>query len=209
MAASVSGRNIVLASRPLAQGFSCGFPLIPPFQVLIQDETERITGIEKMPDFFLCFSADNAYAVFGDGPNDAGAGGFSGAKNIGPNQGMVPGAPHLSTSLGAFYISERGLYVVTPNTQLNYLGAQVEDSFVENGSVKSIILDDDENEIRMLMQNKFSSEVSRLLPFVTSPTPNMDSTQMAREFAFMFTIHSLTPGISGTFRQEILLIRRS
>ena len=158
MAASVSGRNIVLASRPLAQGFSCGFPLIPPFQVLIQDETERITGIEKMPDFFLCFSADNAYAVFGDGPNDAGAGGFSGAKNIGPKQGMVPGTPHLSTSLGAFYISERGLYVVTPNTQLNYLGAQVEDSFTTNAGtsgapVKSIILDDDENEIRMLMQN--------------------------------------------------------
>lgn len=158
MVASVSGRNIVLASRPLAQGFSCGFPLIPPFQILIQDETEKITGIEKMPDFLLCFSADNAYAVFGDGPNDAGAGGFSGAKNIAPRQGLVPGGAHLSTSLGAFYVSERGLYMVTPNTQINYLGASVEDSFVANGGttgtpVKSLVLDDDENEIRMLMQN--------------------------------------------------------
>jgi hypothetical protein len=158
MVASVSGRNIVLASKPLSQGFSCGFPLIPPFQILIQDETERITGIEKMPDFLLCFSADNAYAVFGDGPNAAGAGGFSGAKNIAPRQGLVPGGAHLSTSLGAFYISERGLYMVTPNTQINYLGASVEDSFVANAGttgtpVKSLVLDDDENEIRMLMQN--------------------------------------------------------
>ena len=158
MVASVSGRNIVLASKPLSQGFSCGFPLIPPFQILIQDETEKITGIEKMPDFLLCFSADNAYAVFGDGPNAAGAGGFSGAKNIAPRQGLVPGGAHLSTSLGAFYVSERGLYMVTPNTQINYLGASVEDSFVANAGttgtpVKSLVLDDDENEIRMLMQN--------------------------------------------------------
>ena len=154
MVASVSGRNIVLASKPLSQGFSCGFPLIVPFQILIQDETEKITGIEKMPDFLLCFTADNAYAVFGDGPNAAGAGGFSGAKNIAPRQGLVPGGAHLSTSLGAFYVSERGLYVVTPNTQINYLGASVEDSFVANGeSVKSLILDDDENEIRMLMES--------------------------------------------------------
>ena len=158
MVASVSGRNIVLASRPLSQGFSCGFPLIVPFQIMIQDETEKITGIEKMPDFLLCFTADNAYAVFGDGPNDAGAGGFSGAKNIAPRQGLVPGGAHLSTSLGVFYVSERGLYMVTPNTQINYLGASVEDSFVANGGttgtpVRSLVLDDDENEIRMLMQN--------------------------------------------------------
>lgn len=154
MAASVSGRNIVLASRPLQQGFSCGFPLIAPFQILIQDETETITGIEKMPDFILCFTADNAYAVFGDGPSAAGVGGFTGAKNIAPRQGLIPGGAHLSTSIGGFYISERGLYMVTPNTQIKYIGASVEDSFKLNGSsVRSLVIDDDENEIRMLMAN--------------------------------------------------------
>jgi len=162
MATSVAGDNLVLASRPLEQGFSCGFPLIAPFQILIQDQSEKITGIEKMPDFFLCFSQSNVYAVFGDGPNEAGIGAFTGPKNIGPNQGMVEGTPHLSTSLGVFYISERGLYLVTSNTQIGYLGASIEDAFIENSvtaaspfpriPVKSIILDDESNEIRLLME---------------------------------------------------------
>jgi len=161
MAASVSGRNVVLASRPLSQGFSCGFPLIAPFQILIQDETQSITGIEKMPDFFVCFSANNVYAVFGDGPSDAGVGAFTGAKNIGPGQGMVAGSAHLSSSLGAFYISDRGLYLIASNTQIAYLGAQIEDSFIANkgtigAPVRSIVLNDEENEVRILMQNNSS-----------------------------------------------------
>ena len=44
------------------------------------------------------------------------------------------------------------------------------------------------------VQNVISPVVFPGLPLVTPPTPNMDSAQMAMEFAFMFTIHSLTIG---------------
>jgi len=42
------------------------------------------------------------------------------------------------------------------------------------------------------VQNIISPVVFPGLPLVTPPTPNMDSAQMAMEFGFMFTIHSLT-----------------
>ena len=42
------------------------------------------------------------------------------------------------------------------------------------------------------IQNVISPVVFLGIPFVTAPTPSTDSTQMAREFAFMFAIHSLT-----------------
>lgn len=148
-----AGQNITLASRFFSPGFAAGFPLIFPFQIFIQDQTEEIVGVEKMPDFLLCFTKDNAYAVFGDGPLDTGSGGFTGPKNIGPGQGMVPGSEHLSTSMGVYYASARGLYLVNANTQIQYLGAQVEDSVAANGSVKSIVLNDQENEVRMLMSS--------------------------------------------------------
>lgn len=66
---------------------------------------------------------------------------------------MVPGSEHLSTSMGVYYASARGLYLVNANTQIQYLGAQVEDSVAANGSVKSIVLNDQENEVRMLMSS--------------------------------------------------------
>lgn len=151
IAASVSGNNIALCSQPMRQGESVRFPLIFPFRVEIQDETERITGIEKMPDFLAVFTKDNAYAVFGDGPNAAGVGGFTQPKNIGPGQGMVDGAPHLSTSLGLLYCSQRGIYMVMPNTQIQYIGAQIEDDYT--AAPLSMVLDDDVNEVRVLFSN--------------------------------------------------------
>tara|TARA_Y100001938_G_C7910898_1_gene339545 strand:- start:104 stop:730 length:627 start_codon:yes stop_codon:yes gene_type:complete len=42
------------------------------------------------------------------------------------------------------------------------------------------------------IQNVISPVIFPGIPFVTPPTPNTDSTQMAREFAFMFAVHSLT-----------------
>ena len=151
IASSVSGNNIALCSQPMRQGESVRFPLISPFRIEIQDETERITGIEKMPDFLTVFTKDNAYAVFGDGPNAAGAGGFTLPKNIAPGQGMVDGAPHLSTSLGLLYCSQRGIYMIMPNTQIRYLGAQVEDDY--SSTPLSMVLDDDINEVRVLFAN--------------------------------------------------------
>ena len=142
--------EFVRFSKPLQQGFAAGFP-VPQFVIDVPGDASDIAGIESNPNFLCLFTRDSVFAVSGDGPNSIGQGGFSQPSLLGNGQGAVPGSAHFSHAFGTFYMSDRGIYLVGTNGQIQYIGAAVEDTVLE-GVVKSIDLFDHNNEIRFLIQ---------------------------------------------------------
>ena len=91
----------------------------------------------------------------GDGPDNFGVGSFGKPQLIGKGQGAVKGSAHLAHAIGTFFQSHRGIYMVTPDGQLNYIGANVQD-IVGSTVVQSMDLFDHVNEIRFLIFNASS-----------------------------------------------------
>lgn len=158
--------EFVRYSKPLQQGFAAGFP-VPQFVIDVPGDASEITGIESNPNFLCLFTRDSVFAVSGDGPNAIGQGGFSQPTLLGHGQGAVPGTAHLSHSFGTFYMADRGIYLVTPNGQIQYVGAPVENTVLDKGIVKSIDVFDHNNEIRFLIQPSNSSTRSTICCFNT------------------------------------------
>lgn len=158
--------EFVRYSKPLQQGFAAGFP-VPQFVIDVPGDASEITGIESNPNFLCLFTRDSVFAVSGDGPNAIGQGGFSQPTLLGHGQGAVPGSAHLSHAFGTFYMADRGIYLVTPNGQIQYVGAPVEDTVLNKGIVKSIDVFDHNNEIRFLIQPSFVSTRSTICCFNT------------------------------------------
>jgi len=140
--------EFVRFSKPLRQAFAPGFP-VPGFVIDVPGDSSQVTAIESNVNFLCIFTENAVMAVQGDGPNAIGAGAFSQPNVIGQGQGAKPGSPHLSHSLGTFYVSDRGVYLIQPNAQISYVGAPLEDLF-DSLTVKSIVLFDHLNEIRFL-----------------------------------------------------------
>lgn len=158
------GRLIVAAasefvrfSKPLSQLTAPGFPA-PQFIIDIPGDIQNISGVETGQNFFAIFTPDNVFAVYGEGPNAIGQGAFSQPMSIGEGQGLSLASPHLNHAFGIFYISSRGLYLITPNGQIQYVGAQVEDILSNANKILDIALFDHDNEIRVLYSNDISSE---------------------------------------------------
>jgi hypothetical protein len=158
--------EFVRFSKPLQQGFAAGFP-VPQFVIDVPGDASDITGIESNPNFLCLFTRDSVFAVSGDGPNAVGQGGFSQPSLLGNGQGAVPGSAHLSHAFGTFYMSDRGIYLVGTNGQIQYVGAPVEDTVLDKGIVKSIDVFDHNNEIRFLIQSSSTSTRSTICCFNT------------------------------------------
>tara|TARA_R100001440_G_scaffold23496_1_gene38308 strand:+ start:6310 stop:10053 length:3744 start_codon:yes stop_codon:yes gene_type:complete len=135
-------------SKPLQQAFAPGFP-VPAFVIDVPGDSSSVTGIESNVNFLTVFTRDSLFAVSGEGPNAVGQGVFSQPSILANGQGALPGSPHLSHAFGTFYIADRGVYIVTPNGQVQYVGAPVED-LVDANTIKQITVFDHVNEIRFL-----------------------------------------------------------
>jgi len=135
-------------SKPLQQAFAPGFP-VPAFVIDVPGDSSSVTGIESNVNFLTVFTRDSLFAVSGEGPNAVGQGVFSQPSILANGQGALPGSPHLSHAFGTFYIADRGVYIVTPNGQVQYVGAPVED-LIDANTIKQITVFDHVNEIRFL-----------------------------------------------------------
>jgi hypothetical protein len=153
------GRVIVAAaseyvrySKPLSPFEAPGFPA-PHFVLDIPGDKRDISGIETNANFLAVFTTKSVYAIYGDGPNAIGAGGFALPLLIGDGQGLPAGSRHLTHTFGIFYMAERGLYVLTPQAQIQYVGAPAEDLLSRSYSeaVLNMSLCDYQNEIRILL----------------------------------------------------------
>lgn len=73
------------------------------------DCPERIYGIGELDEMPILLGATNAYRVVGDGPDATGGGGVYVLQPIAGTPGMVTSSPVLSSSVGVWYESNRGL----------------------------------------------------------------------------------------------------
>jgi len=142
--------EFVRFSKPIQQGFSTGYPL-PAFVIDVPGDSANITAVESGMNFLAIFTRDAVFAVAGDGPNAIGQGAFAQPTLVANGQGAIPGSAHLSHAFGVFYQADRGIYLLTPNAQVQYVGAAVEDT-VGTKTIKSIDVFDHNNEIRFLLQ---------------------------------------------------------
>ena len=134
--------EFVRFSKPLTPFTSPGFPA-PQFIIDIPGDIRNITGVESGINFFTIFTRDNVFAVYGDGPNAIGQGGFT-----------LPAA----IAFGIFYMADRGLYLINPSGQVQYVGAQVEDTLGNAHRVFNILLFDYTNELRILYSDNTSAK---------------------------------------------------
>lgn len=149
--------EFVRFSKPLTPFTSPGFPA-PQFIIDIPGDIRNITGVESGINFFTIFTRDNVFAVYGDGPNAIGQGGFTLPAAIAEGQGLAVGGTHLNHAFGIFYMADRGLYLINPNGQVQYVGAQVEDTLGNAHRVFNILLFDYTNELRILYSDNTSAK---------------------------------------------------
>ena len=146
--------EFVRFSKVEQQGFCYSFPA-PNFVIDLPADSRLVSGAESNPNFLVLFTESDVYAVQGDGPDNFGVGSFGKPQLVGKGQGAVKGSAHLAHAIGTFFQSHRGIYMVTPDGQLNYVGANVQD-IVGSTVVKSMDLFDHVNEIRFLIFNASS-----------------------------------------------------
>jgi hypothetical protein len=76
---------------------------------LYLDCSERIHGIGELDEMPLLLGESRIYRVVGDGPDRTGGGGVYLVQPIAGALGMVPGTPVLSSTIGVWYETRRGL----------------------------------------------------------------------------------------------------
>lgn len=76
---------------------------------LYLDAPERIHGIGELDEQPLLLGESRIYRVVGDGPDRTGGGGVYLVQPISGALGMIPGTPVLSSTVGVWYETRRGL----------------------------------------------------------------------------------------------------
>ena len=155
---TVGAKNICFVSKPSADGFSFGFPIVAPFQIRTPDPSDPITIIEQNMDSLMISTSQDVFGVFGEGPNAIGQGPFTNPKLVGANKGAIADSPHINTSIGVFYISLRGIYLVKSNYQFEYIGAPCED-LLSGFTIKAMAVKESRNEIMFLLKKSTSSRI--------------------------------------------------
>jgi len=135
-------------SKPTLVGESVSFPLVGPFVLNLGNVVKEITAAGSARDMLIIFTEDDVYAYMGDGPNATGAIGFTQPKLLSSGQGAIPGSFVVSSSAGMYYLSERGLYSILSNGQIQYISPQVESKLAPK-AVVGMDLFDEENELRV------------------------------------------------------------
>jgi hypothetical protein len=111
---------------------------------------KEITAAGSARDMLVIFTEDDVYAYMGDGPNATGAIGFTQPKLLSSGQGAIPGSFVVSSSAGMYYLSERGLYSILSNGQIQYISPQVESKLAPK-AVVGMDMFDEQNELRIAL----------------------------------------------------------
>lgn len=110
-----------------------------------------ITAMRVMDDNLIVFKERAVFAVQGDGANAAGQGDFSKPVLVTSDVGCVSADSLEYTPLGVVFQSEKGIYMLGRDLQVQYMGAEVEQfTRVDGQTVVSADILPDRTEIVML-----------------------------------------------------------
>lgn len=118
-------RNVITASKLLVDGEPTQFvdQGLFEFDVFLPEEC---TGLASIDGTVIAFARESIYVVTGDGPDDEGNGSFSPPQRLPSDTGCIDWRSVLETSIGIFYQSKRGIFLLPRgfNTPL-FVGADV------------------------------------------------------------------------------------
>ncbi len=125
-------RCVVTASKLLVEGEPSQFGDSEgdfEFDVFLP---EKCTGLASLDGTVVAFARESIYLVNGDGPDDQGNGSFNPPQKLPTDTGCIDWRSILETSIGVFYQSKRGFFLLPRgfNTPL-FIGAGVESTLVQ------------------------------------------------------------------------------
>lgn len=112
-----------------------------------------ITALAMLNDVLVVFKEQRIYAMAGDGPNNFGFGFFNQAQLITTDVGCDNQRSVVTVPAGIMFQSSKGIYLLTQQFQVVYIGADVESFTVGSGAqtVTAATLIEDTNQVRFLV----------------------------------------------------------
>jgi len=112
-----------------------------------------VVALARLDDKLIIFKETEIFAIFGDGPTDAGTQDtFSEPQRISTSVGCVARNSIVQGPFGILFQSARGIYQLTRDLQVQYIGAPVETT-IGTTEVTSAVLVASKNEVRFRPQN--------------------------------------------------------
>lgn len=87
-----------------------------------------ITGIAALNDKMIVFKEDSAFAIYGQGPTNAGLGSSFSLENLNYGVGCTNANSVVSYPGGVLFLAKQGLYRIGQDLQPLFIGAAVEDT---------------------------------------------------------------------------------
>ncbi|MEE9546951.1 MAG: hypothetical protein V3V65_05575, partial [Hyphomicrobium sp.] len=119
---------------------------------------KRCTGLAIMDDKTVCFTADEVYVIAGFGPNDGGSNNdFSGLQPVSSDAGCIEPRSVVSVPGGVFFQAAAGIYVLTRNMELSFVGESVQGTLDAYPVVTSAVVVPGETHIRFTCKTPASA----------------------------------------------------
>lgn len=116
--------------------------------VQLPDEGGRITAVGELNHFAVFFKKDRIYVVSGEGPDNLGRGAFNNPQLVTADVGCSNPRSVVRFDSGLLFQSDKGIYQVTNNFEVSYIGAPVE--AYNDQTITAATLVNDTNQIRFL-----------------------------------------------------------
>jgi hypothetical protein len=137
---------LISAENPLEVYYSKKlFPLegvnfTDAFVIRLDDAGGPATAGASLDDKVIVFKSSSVYAIFGEGPDETGNGEFN-KQQVSYEVGCINVRSIATTNQGVFFASKRGIYLITRDLQIVFIGAPV-DEFDETLITQALVLDD-------------------------------------------------------------------
>lgn len=116
-------RNALAFSKELREGFGVAFN--PGFRVYCGDQSVRIVSAVATEYGLLVIARRGIFLVRGTGPDDTGRGGYDEPVTISTDVGALNGRGVVTTRVGVFFVSSRGVFVVRDGRNVEFVGSPV------------------------------------------------------------------------------------
>ena len=145
-----NNRSSVWYSKKLTEGK-------PPewsaaFVVNMPRSEDELVAISQMDEKVVVFSKNDVFVIIGDGPNNLGRGaGFTGPTKVASDVGCVNKSSVVTGPFGVMFQSEKGIYALGRNLQVQYIGSRVEDEVTSPTDITSAVLVENKNQVRFTL----------------------------------------------------------
>ena len=112
-------------SKPFSPSRTPEFNYLSSYQE-IDPPSGPITGLAYMDNVLYIFKYNNIFALSGSGPDANGNGQFNAINKITSNSGCISSSSLITTDLGTFYQSVRGIELLSRGVTFEYVGAPIE-----------------------------------------------------------------------------------